>query len=56
MFKIAQNEINPRKNNTTYKKLEVLPRDFEQKKCPTYFFTWRRKVGQRFKPQLMRIL
>ncbi len=29
--------------------LDVLPRDFEQKKFPTYLFTWKRKVGKRFK-------
>jgi len=28
---------------------KVLPRNFEQKKCPTHLFTWKRKVGQRFK-------
>jgi hypothetical protein len=26
-----------------------LPKDFEQKKCPTHLLTWKRKVGQRSK-------
>lgn len=37
MFKIAQNETNPRENNTTYKNLKVLPRDFGQKNAPPTF-------------------